>query len=440
MSKTYRPIPRSYVQALEGQIASLETFLKKLAVADTDKRDEMLLAFRSDAGKVPETPKPGIDFPTENSLDVPNESRSPGTGTLARSRVGQMRRQAMGTSSHFYGGTSLFHLYLAADAPAVPYDLDFDNQSKSLEFGPVKPSPDPGSWSTENDLHYHAPHEDISQRLMATFFREQYQHSMCVYREFFLRDYDSGGGRYYSDLLLFAICAMGALATGEEADLPLSEVFASQAKALLHSALDNPDLTVLQALLLLGQREISQCHASRGWLYCGMSFRLAHEMGLHLDPNNWDGTISADIDRQILRRVYWAVFVADKQLSLYFGRPPALYPYQSDVRNTVRIPYPPDWEGLLDTYIAPGMSATAFEDGIALVGAFIYQAELSKIQHSMITDLFENRRNNADNTAVAATVRSLHVSLTKWLANLPGKLYWNQWTVGQVPAAVLHLQ
>lgn len=400
----------------------------------------MLSAFHSDLGRVPETPKPEIDVPTDTSPDASSESRSSEKGTLARSRVGQMRRQALGTSSHFYGGTSLFHLCLASDAPALPHDLDLNSHGGHLDFGPVEPSPDPNQWSTDNSLCYHAPHDDTSQRLMATFFRDQYQHSMCVYREFFLRDYDSGGGRYYSDLLLFAICAMGAVATGDEADMPLSAAFASQAKALLHPALDNPDLTVLQALLLLGQREISQCNASRGWLYCGMAFRLAHEMGLHLDPNNWDGTVSSEIDRQILRRVYWAVFVADKQLSLYFGRPPALYPYQSDVGNTVRIPYPPDWEGLLDTYIAPGMSATAFEDGIALVGAFIYQAELSKIQHSMITDLFENRRNDANNTAIAATVQSLHVSLTKWLANLPRKLYWNQWTVGQVPAAVLHLQ
>lgn len=323
-------------------MASLETFLNRLSIAEPEKRDEMQAAFRADPGKIPETPKLEIDFPTEASPDVSNESRSPGQGTLARSRVGQMRWQAVGTSSHFYGGTSLFHLYLAGDAPQVPCDFDLDKQNNASDPRHLEMSPDPSAWSTKNDLQYHAPHDDTSQRLMATFFRDQYQHSMCVYREFFLRDYDSGGGRYYSDLLLFAICALGAVATGDAADLPLSEVFASQAKVLLHAALENPDLTVLQALLLLGQREISQCHASRGWLYCGMAFRLAHEMGLHLDPNNWDGTISADIDRQILRRVYWAVFVADKQLSLYFGRPPALYPYQSDVRNTVRISYPPD--------------------------------------------------------------------------------------------------
>ncbi|KAL3295561.1 high-affinity nicotinic acid transporter [Colletotrichum asianum] len=294
--------------------------------------------------------------------------------------------------------------------------------------------------SPRNGCFQYAPHDDVSQRLMASFFREQYPYNMYIYREYFLRDYDVGTGRYYSDFLLFAICAMGSLATGDPEDIQLFDVFSAQAQQLLYSALDRPDLTSLQALLLLGQCEIGRGRASKGWLFCGMAFRLAHEMGLHLDPNNWNGTSEPDVDREILRRAYWAAFIVDKQLSLYFGRPPALYLYESDVRNTVRLPYPPDWEGLLDTYIAPGLSVTAFEDGIALVGALIHQAELSKIQHSIITELFENRRSRTHNANTAATVQKIHVSLTKWLASLPGKLYWNQWTVGQVPACVLHLQ
>jgi hypothetical protein len=275
---------------------------------------------------------------------------------------------------------------------------------------------------------------------MATFFREQYPYHMFMYREFFLRDYDVGRGHYYSDALLYAICSLGALASKDPQDPSISESFAVQAQSLLFSNLNHPNLTTLQALLLLGYREIGHGRASKGWMFCGMSFRLAHEMGLHLDPSNWSEEADSGLDREILRRVYWAAFVADKQLSLYFGRPPALYPYESDVRNTIRIQYPPVWEQLLETYICQGTSATEFEDGHALTGSFIYQAELAKIIHVMITELFENRNAATDATLVATKVQQVHLSLTKWLADLPGKLHWNQWTIGQVPPAVLHLQ
>ncbi|KAK2762473.1 transcription factor [Colletotrichum kahawae] len=366
LSPKTTPVPKTYVRALEGQVASLEVFIRELAAADSEHREQ-------------------IESHTSPCTDW-----------------------SMTTS-------------VADDIHGTA------NADRSTEIT-----------SPRNSCFQYAPHDDVSQRLMASFFREQYPYNMYIYREYFLRDYDIGTGRYYFDFLLFAICAMGSLATGDPEDLQLFDVFSAQAQQLLYSALDRPDLTSLQALLLLGQCEIGRGRASKGWLFCGMAFRLAHEMGLHLDPNNWNGTSEPDVDREILRRVYWAAFIVDKQLSLYFGRPPALYLYESDVRNTVRLPYPPDWEGLLDTYIAPGLSATAFEDGIALVGALIHQAELSKIQHSIITELFENRRSRTHNANTAATVQKIHVSLTKWLASLPGKLYWNQWTVGQVPAMRFH--
>ena len=429
----YRPVPKSYVQALETQVAHLELFIQKLASANNTQRDELLAEFRPN--RTATTPSAQIQ-----ADDAAQESPENSELGLARARAGQLRKLAAGNSTHFYGGTSLFQIHLSEDSSVPLGDVDrMPSMGSVLELHPER-SPDVDALSSRNSIFQFAPHDDVSQRLMATFFKEQYQYNMCIYREYFLRDYDVGTGRYYSDLLMYAICALGALATGDSLDLPLSEVFSNQAQSLLYYSLDNPDLTALQALLLLGQREIGQGRASKGWLFCGMAFRLAHEMGLHLDPTNWNGNSEPDIDREILRRVYWATFIADKQLSLYFGRPPALYPHESDVRNTVRLPYPPDWEGLLDTYIAKGTCATAYEDGIAFVGAFIYQAELAKILHSMITDLFENRRSNADTAVVTATVQQIHVSLARWLAGLPGKLHWNQWTVGKVPSSVLHLQ
>ena len=377
--------------------------------------------------------------PSQNRIeDAAQESPEDTELGLARARAGQLRKLATGNAAHFYGGTSLFQIHLSEESSVPLGEVDRTQEvSPVLELHPDL-SPDVDVLSPRNGVFQFAPHDDVAQRLMASFFKEQYQYNMCIYREYFLRDYDVGVGRYYSDLLMYAICALGALSTGNPLDLALSEVFSNQAQSLLYYSLDSPDLTALQALVLLGQREIGHGRASKGWLFCGMAFRLAHEMGLHLDPNNWNGTIEPDIDREILRRAYWATFIVDKQLSLYFGRPPALYPHESDVRNTVRLPYPQDWEGLLDTYVAKGTYAN--EDGIAFVGAFIYQAELAKILHSMITDLFENRRSNADAAVVTATVQQIHVSLARWLAGLPGKLHWNQWTVGKVPSSVLHLQ
>ena len=359
-----------------------------------------------------------------------------------RSRSGHLRKLKDGKAAEFYGATSFFQISPSDDSAGIANDLS------SSDFSPVSRHQNlSGTLSAQLNLVDNpqflafSPQSDISRHLMATFFQSQYQYHMCLYREYFLRDFDAGFGPYYSDLLMYAICAMGALASQEVAMRELSDVFFNRAQELLYdSALESPNLTTLQALILLGHREIGHGKTSKGWLFSGMAFRLAHEMGLHLDPNNWNGSDDSRIEREILRRMYWAAFVADKQLSLYFGRPPALYPGESDVQDTIRIPYPPEWRSLLNTYIMDGTSETAYEDGFALVAAFVQQVELCKILHRMITEVFENRNSNTDETILAKSVQEIHVSLTKWLTDLPAKLHWNQWSVGPVPPLVLHLQ
>ncbi|RDW80004.1 hypothetical protein BP6252_04642 [Coleophoma cylindrospora] len=420
------PVSRAQVQALEREIKSLRAFIARLSAAEPSERDDMLSKFDS-------------SLPSEIQFNETSESpASHDNLSLAmRPRAGHLRKLRDGKAAQFYGPTSFFQIN-----PSDEQETFAASEMAQAEImTPNSESPPELDVDTYSQLAFViTPQSDLCLDLMATFFTRQYYYHMCVYREYFLRDFDAGGGPHYSDLLMYAICAMGALASDGPGRRGLSEMFASRAQQLLYgSALESPNLTTLQALLLLGHRAIGQGKASKGWLFSGMAFRLAHEMGLHLDPSNWKGSQDSRIDREILRRVYWASFIADKQLSLYFGRPPALYPGESDVRNTIRIPYPPEWQSLLEKYIVKGISETAYEDGLALVATWIWQAELSKIQHRMITEVFENRNTNIDPTVLASKVTRIHVSLTKWLADLPSKLHWTKWTVGPVPANIIQL-
>lgn len=270
---------------------------------------------------------------------------------------------------------------------------------------------------------------------MKVFFDKQYQYHMSLYREFFLRDFDVGAGPYYSDLLMFAICSIGALASDDGASREISDVFFSQAQQILYSsALEQPSLTTVQALLLLGHREIGLGNMSKGWMLSRMAFSLALDMGLHLDPNNWESpdledqeeATSRRRDKEILRRTYWAAFIADKQLSLYFGRPPALYPSQANVHDTTRITYPEGWRILLNKHIKPGIEETAYEDGRNLVAFWIQQIELSKISHRMIVDVFENRNADVGEDVLVASVEEIHLELLNWQHKLVDDLRWSQ--------------
>jgi hypothetical protein len=428
-------VSRGYVQALEGQIASLEKFITKLIAVDSNERDLLLKNFSSSSNHL------RVDSVVSAEASEASTSEIP-----IRSRTGHLRKLKYGKAAEFYGATSFFQISPSQDQdPASTivenaHDDGFPNAGSQGQamLGPASLD----DFATSGDSYStFSPQSDICRQLMAKFFLHQYQYFMCLYREWFLRDFDAGAGPYYSDLLMYSICALGAVASEESALRDLSGIFFNRAQELLYGgALESPNLTTLQALILLGHREIGFGKASKGWLFSGMAFRLAHEMGLHLDPSNWTGSDDSRIEREILRRAYWAAFVADKQLSLYFGRPPALYPRESDVRDTERIPYPPEWESLINTYLVPGASETAYEDGLALVACCIHQVELCKILHRMITEVFENRSGKTDETVLSASVKDIHVALTKWSSDLPSRLHWNQWSVGPILPRVLYLQ
>ncbi|KAL2841105.1 hypothetical protein BJX68DRAFT_271340 [Aspergillus pseudodeflectus] len=348
-------------------------------------------------------------------------TRNPESSSRRASR-GSLLRMKHGHMAQFFGETSFYPI-----VPSVDEEMDEDLRpslrSSELEIQQVASSTGPSPQGASDAAAYGrlAPDNPICQRAMSAFFQHAYYYHMVLYREYFLRDYKAGKGPYYSDLLFYTIATLGSLLSHEDEVRSLSDAFYEYAENILYGGvLDSPDVTTVQALLLLGQHDDGP------------------RDGLHLDPNHWKTTHDSEVDREVLRRVYWACFIADKQLSLYFGRPPGLHSSEADVQDSVRIAYPVDWDSLLDEYIEKDTSRTQYEDGVAFTSCFTQLANLSKIIHRMITEVFEYRKTD-DATILAASTKSLYVALTKWLVELPSKLHWNQWSKNAVPPYVLHL-
>lgn len=282
-----------------------------LTSATSAERDVMLANFKESSSEF---------FPPKLT-HVKTES---GTSAAVAPPVpkGRLVRLKEGSADQFYGETSFFQInpsdtddvetnfgMMAVTPPANQHTTP----KETTESSPIDPmSPEQQQIVAMSHVTL-TPKSSMCKKLMGVFFDQQYYFHMCLYREYFLRDYRAGGGPYYSDLLMYAICAMGALASQDETTRDLSDMFSSRAQELLYgSALDSPDLTTLQALLLLGHRDIGRGKSSRGWVFTGMAFRLAQGMGLHLDPSHWQTPHDSDIEREISRRAYWAAFIADK--------------------------------------------------------------------------------------------------------------------------------
>lgn len=255
------------VQDLQGQLNAFkvqlslwEQFVGEVARAGPDQRDIMLANFHGeDANKqafvASPTPTPTPVLKPEPVSTPPPISQLPqnhSPGAWPRSN-GQMRVRGAGLSL-FYGPTS-FQITGPADGPMRNPNRTRRNNSTIAEG---------------DSLHcLLSPQSETCRRLMSLFFLRLYPYHMHFYREFFLRDLEAGGP-YYSDLLMYAICSLAALVSKDATMRQFSEVFAQRAQELLYNGgMDSPDITVLQGLLLLSQREIGQGNGSKGWLFAG---------------------------------------------------------------------------------------------------------------------------------------------------------------------------
>jgi Fungal specific transcription factor domain len=135
-----------------------------------------------------------------------------------------------------------------------------------------------------------------------------------------LADTDPQRCFFYSPALLYAIMAVSAPNTNS----PLlgSDVegngFMERARILVEQELDSAEVTTAQALALMASREAAFGRDSRGWIYCGMSLRIATDLGLHCeDPSKVEASEFSSEESRVRNTAFWGLYIYDKYVSLF---------------------------------------------------------------------------------------------------------------------------
>jgi hypothetical protein len=79
---------------------------------------------------------------------------------------------------------------------------------------------------------------------------------------------------------------------------------------------EKPKLATIQALALMSVREAGCGREAKGWVYSGMSFRMACDLGLNYDSGAIniarDGTRLNEEEIDARRITFWGCFLFDK--------------------------------------------------------------------------------------------------------------------------------
>lgn len=161
--------------------------------------------------------------------------------------------------------------------------------------------------------------------LINMYFSWHYTFFTTLSKSLFYRDFLSGKpaqstkrNEYCTSLLVNAILALGCHFTSWEAartdphnPATAGDHFFKEAKRLIleNDEHENPRLTTVQALALMSVREAGCGREAKGWIYSGMSFRMAYDLGLNVDS----GSSSRDEQEIDVRRItVWGCFLFDK--------------------------------------------------------------------------------------------------------------------------------
>lgn len=269
---------------------------------------------------------------------------------------------------------------------------------------------------------------------LSLFFKWLYPgHFLFIHRETFLSAFfgDTMTKSYYcSQELVYSIAALGSQRASKKDELfHQSSSYYAEAKTLvlrkifqlddntLDESTSSAKLAIIQTLLCLAFYDIGQADNPSAWYLSGLAFRIAHEIGLHLNPESWTNVYEDELSRmdlEVRSRIYWGCYIADHLISVIFGRSSTLKMSNSTVPETDELPE-----------IESGIEEYMYNPHIILPTARPIKKLiiLSRITEIFASKIFEQDQNRA---ARREYLLKFNTELINWRQDLSEELAWSR--------------
>ncbi|KAH7131214.1 fungal-specific transcription factor domain-containing protein [Dactylonectria macrodidyma] len=368
----------------------------------------------------------GTASPAQQSLSQPSVSTSRNHTSLVAAPEESLSND-LSLDEHgkicYYGPTSAVHQPVDLDSPSAHSSSGHGKQDDARSYL-TSHAQESAIWE-EFALGNAAIQTGLSRSVMARLLHLHWTWVapmfMWVYRPAFVRDMTTGG-RYYSEFLLLVLCAHAS----RYQDSHHSELLSSRVRLLLGDAIQKPSsIPTVQALLQLSARELAHGSISQAWLYSGMAFRMAGDLGLqHTGPDIAGLKGLSPIDLEIRRRLFWSCYFWDKAISLYTGRLPAVTELPQNpidfiddtAESDTWSPYYEDSSAL--TRLAPGQYPSMKSHAVS---CFANSCKLSVIINDIIVQIYSRR----SRLITEGALQNIKRCLDTWRAESPAHLRYD---------------
>ncbi|KKK14892.1 hypothetical protein P175DRAFT_0472874 [Aspergillus ochraceoroseus IBT 24754] len=373
------------------------------------------------------SPASGEAAPTDD--DMPTQ-----TDQFEAELAGKMSNLMLDGSRKFIGGTSNL-IFLPPGSELNEFNPGLNNQQldNNIESAVAQ-------WTRVTD------DEQLTSHLLTMYFTWHYPFFTTLSKELFYRDYVRGvSSQYCSSFLVNAMLALGCHFSSwpdarEDPDNPATagDHFFQEAKRLIldNDELVNSKLCTVQALALMSVREAGCGREGKGWVYSGMSFRMAFDLGLNLESTSL-GTRDLGEEEVDARRItFWGCFLFDKCWSNYLGRQPQFTTANSSV-SKVDI-FPNEESSLWSPYSDDGPNRELTQPSRTRAVS-VQLSKLCEISGDLIVFFYDltPKEKPTSKQAELKNLTGIHTRLEAWKKGLPKELEPKE---GQLPQAlVMHM-
>ncbi|KAL4802276.1 fungal-specific transcription factor domain-containing protein [Aspergillus unguis] len=342
--------------------------------------------------------------------------------------AGKISNLVLDGSRKFIGGTSNL-IFLPPGSELNEFNPSLDNE-EGLRSSVTR-------WTRVTD------DKRLVDHLLTMYFTWHYPFFTTLSKDLFYRDYTKGvPSQYCSTLLVNTMLALGchfSTLPGAREDPDNSATagdhFFKEAKRLIleNDELVNSKLCTVQALALMSVREAGCGREGKGWVYSGMSFRMAFDLGLNLESSSLVARDLSEEEVDARRITFWGCFLFDKCWSNYLGRQPQFTTANSSACSVEILPSEEStlWSPYTDTgprheYAQPSRTRT--------VAVQIFK--LSKISGDLMVSFYDltPTRKPPSKQLELKKLSEIHTRLEAWKKDLPKELDPRE---GQLPQALL---
>ncbi|KAI9259468.1 fungal-specific transcription factor domain-containing protein [Phascolomyces articulosus] len=456
--------PKGYIEAIENRLHKLEQILSDLAENTEDPRSQAVLA---------ELHQP-LETATGEQISTRPVRRGRGsnknrtffwqttTSTGSSSGTSRSKKSKKNTrptppgspasSSQLMDSPTLGHEELAPGSPGGSVMDDSNGQLSMDETGQVRylgrssgfyllqnsRTYQNGAFHLTNCGHIKAslnkrsapldkfelPPRDLSMHLIRTYFQHFYPVLPLFYKRLLHSSMDPPSDNI-SPLLLNAIYAIASrvspdLRVRSDPDSPdtAGDIFFERAKCLLDDYYDTPKISTVQALLLMACHQHGAMNSPRAWLYSGLAFRMAQDLGLHRNCDHWN--IPPD-ERERRKRVFWCCFIVDRLFSALFGRASVFEERDCDV------PFPTvDDDQDIRVNNSKENGGPGGRPPVRLLESFVQLIKICDILGHVLKNIYYAKaRHHAGTQHIDHVLSALNQQLTNWFNSMPPSLRYD---------------